>query len=392
MSLIPVSNNAKALARFNNRSALAVANIPRSLNYANNRNMLNAYMMSFYNKNPDLKNNPDLLLARVSAAAIPALSTLLALAAKKGEGFVRGLFISNNDKALLRKVGITSTNRGVINNLRRIGYNTRAANNRAIVNYNAANRAVNNYRGNNVAEIRRKANNLNAQKFRVYSGIIRTILLLILSIKLAFGLILQETKRLANISTFNQRTISDDINTLARVLYVLMNAVIPTIYAIVQRPAVKLLGGGRQAVELAAGMASVAATRFAFDEAAVRLMMGTLGDLSVQAAAMIGSKQLKGVFSAAKIISPGAQNIMIDAGTSLLRLTRTSIMNLTKWLGAALASGVVASAVSTASNAGVLKRSNNNRPIAYRTRSRIAAMGRNNTRPKINQGNNAAGR
>jgi len=366
MSLVPV----------NNRSNLVVANIPRSLNYANNRNMLNTYMTSFYNKNPDLKNNPDLLLARVSAAAIPALSTLLAFAAKKGEGFVRGLFLSRNDKALLRKIGITSTNRGIINNLRRIGYNTRASNNRAIVNYNSANRAVNNYRGNNVEEIRRKANNLNAQKFRVYAGIMKTVLLLILSIKLAFGLILQETKRLANISTFNERTISNDINTLARVLYVLMNAVIPAIYAIVQRPAAQLLGGGRQAVELAAGMASVAATKFAFDEAAVRLMMNMLGNISAQATAMIGSGQVKAAFNAAKLLAPGSKNIMVDAGTSLLRLTRTSVMNLTKWLGAALASGVVASAVSTASNA---RATPNNRPIAYRTRARIA-MNRNNGR------------
>ena len=389
MSLVTVTNNAKALARFNNQTALAVAKIPRSLNYANNHNMLNAYMTSFYNKNPDLRNNLPLLLARVSAAVIPALSTLLAFAAKRGESFVRGLFISKNDKALLRKFGITSANGGVINNLRRIGYNTRASNNRAIVNYNAANRAANNYRGNNLNEIRRRANNLNAQRFRVWQGIMRTVLLLLLSIKLGFGIILQETKKLANVSTYNNRTISNNINILARVLYVLMNAVIPAIYAIVQTPAAKMLGGGRASVELAAGAVSAVATKFAFDEAAVRLMMSVLGDISAQATAMMGSKYVKAAFNAASVVAPGSRNVMMNAGTSLLRLARGSVRDLIKWLAKALASGVVASALYTASNAGMLKgtASRNNQPIAYRTRSRAriaAANNRNNNRNAAN--------
>ena len=324
-------------------NSMALPTIPRSANYSNNKVMLNNYMTSFYNKNPDLKNNPDLLLAQISAAAIPALSTLLALAAKRGETFVRGLFLSKNDKALLRAAGVNSTNRGIVNNLRRLGLNTRASNNRSLVAFRNANRALNNYRGNNVNTIRNKARALDAQKVRVYAGIMKTVLILLLALKLAFGLLFEEAAKLANISTFNERTIQNDINTLARVMFVLMNAVVPAIYALVQRPAVQVLGG-KNVANMAAGLVSVAAYRFAFDEAAVKLMMGTLQSLTRQANSLIVNNKVKAVFKLGKIMLPGARNIAVDAGTSMLRLTRKSLLDLTKWVAGAMATGVAATA------------------------------------------------
>ena len=340
------------LNNFNNRLGVAAVNIPSNLK---NNQLFRGYMNSFKNKNPDLVTHPDLFLARMSGAAIPALTVLATLAVKKGEAFVRSLFRSKTDQQLMKKFGITTANGDIINNLRRLAHNTRASNNRAIVGYGAANSAVNNYKGNNLNEIKRRANNLNAHKTRVYSGIIRTILLVLLSIKLAFGIILQETKELANISTFNKRTIKNDINTLARVLYVLMNVVVPVIYALVQRPAVKMLAGGRQGAEFAVGMVSVAVTKFGFDNAAIELMTGMLGDLSRQADAMIKSPQLKGVFNAVKLAAPGAQNVVVNAGTSLLRITRGSILSLINWLTAATTAGIFASATETAQNAGLIK-------------------------------------
>jgi len=326
---------------------LTLPNIPRSVNYSNNRMMLNNYMKNFYRKNPDFKNNPDLLLAQISGAVIPALSTLLALAAKKGESFVRGLFLSKADKALLKVAGINSTNRGIINNLRRLGLNTRTSNNRSIVSFKNANRALNNYRGNNVNMIRNKAKILNMQKVRVYASIMKTVLILILAIKLGFGLILNEAYRLSNISTFNERTISNDINTLYRVIFVLMNAVVPAIYALVQRPAVQVLGG-KNTMELAAGMVGVAAYRFAFDEAAVRVMMGSLQSLTRQTNTIMANNKVKVALKLGKLIAPGAKDVMVDAGTSMLRMFRTSLMSLTKWVAGALAAGVAASAMNVA--------------------------------------------
>ena len=319
--------------------SMAMPNIPKSTNYSNNKVMLNNYMTSFYNRNPDLKNNPDLLLAQISAAAIPALSTLLALAAKRGETFVRRLFLSKKDKALLRAAGINSTNSGIITNLRRLNINTRASNSRTLVAFENANRAVGSYSGKNENTIKNKARALNNQKVRVYAGIMKTVLILILSLKLAFGLLFEEAAKLANISTFNERTIQNDINTLSRVMFVLMNAVVPAIYALVQRPAVQVLGG-KNVANMTVGLVSVAAYRFAFDEAAVKLMMHTLQDLTRQANSLIVNPKVKAAIKLAKIMLPGARNIGVDAGTSMLRLTRKSLLSFTKWVAGVLATGV----------------------------------------------------
>lgn len=298
---------------------------------------LTMFMRNFYNKNPDFKNNPDLLLARISAAVIPALSTLLGMAALKGETFVRGIFKSKNDIKILQTAGLNN-NKNIIQNLRLIKNKTNSSNNRAITEYK-----------------KNKNNNgtYNKKKLRVYAGIMKTILLLIISIRLTFGLLIPELKKISKMTTVNPQTLSNDLNTIARILFILLNAIVPAIYAIVQKSAVQSLGGANL-VEFGAGMISVAATHYTFDKAFVNFLKTYLGNFDKQIEIvldMLGEKNSTTsiVLNAALMFIPqvsDTRNIAVDSATRMLRLTRQSIINLSTFLITTLSAGVIASAAS----------------------------------------------
>lgn len=300
----------------------------------------NNHIESFYMKNPDLRNNPDILLAQVSSAVIPAMSTLLAIAARKGEMWIRGRFISKRDRNLLKAVGIDTNNRNLIREIRGLTANTRRSNNRSIVAYNNTKNKVNRYRGNNVDVIKRNANALNARKIRLYASILKTVLILILAIKLSFGLILEETSKIYNISVFDERTLPADINALTRVAYVLMNALIPTIYILIQKPAEQLLGG-KNILESAVGVGSIVAVRgFSLDKVALRYMLGSIDALVSQASMIQKNSKAMFVLDMVKAYSPSTRDAVVDTGSKMLRISRNGLMKLHTWMGRATAAGI----------------------------------------------------